>query len=163
MKRWIALCLLALTLFSLTACRFQYMTPEEMHDFMDGLTQKLGQSQITEETDLIGNRCLNGDGFTGGYRAECEGNTGRDVVFGGASIDRRCIQISGVVETVSGTAQIRIRMNDQTMVLDCDADGNFQTVLSMDNGGNYIMVDYDQFVGRVELDSAYVQTSEDGG
>lgn len=160
MKRWIALGLLLMTLASLTACRI----PDAMgiHGLMDGLAQHLGRSQITDEGDLIGKRSLNGDGYTGGYCCAAAGTTGRDVVFGGASIDRRCIRISGTVETVSGTARIRIRLNDQVVVLTCDPDGCFGTMLSMNSGGNYIMVDYDRFVGRVELDSAYVQTADDG-
>lgn len=160
MKQLWVVCVAAL-LCCLTACGLEDLTPSEIYSAMDGLVQQLGQSQITDGADLIGSRCLNGDGFTGGYVSECGGNTGRDVVFGGASVERRCVLISGVVKTESGSAQIRIRVNDQVTVLDCDPDGHFQTELSMDSGGSYIMVDYDQFVGTVELDSAYVQSCDD--
>lgn len=161
MKKFSVLCMALLLVFALAGCALDHMTPSEIYSAMDGLVQQLGQSQITDGADLIGSRCLNGDGFTGGYVSDCSGNTGRDVVFGGASVERRCIRISGEIKTESGSAQIRIRVNDQVTVLDCDPDGRFQTVLSTDSGGSYIMVDYDQFVGTVELDSAYVQSCDD--
>ena len=43
-------------------------------------------SDVTNSTRLIGKRENNGkDWFTGSYTAQCENETGRDTVFGGAS------------------------------------------------------------------------------
>ena len=63
---------------SLSACR---MPPEEIPNFLDGVATGLGNSQITMDMELIGERTGGTDAYTGTYRSDCAGDTGRDVVF----------------------------------------------------------------------------------
>ena len=86
--------------------------------------------------------------------------TGRDVVFGGASIHNRDLFLSGHIETESGNATVRIRMNSEVVELEPDADGYFETTLKLDNGGNYIMVVYEDFSGTVEMNSEYLDETK---
>ena len=165
MKHTIIFLLLTALILSLTGCRFNFMEPEEMQDFLDGVVENIGDSQITDDTDLIGTRILtdSADAYTGEYTSQCESATGRDMVFGGASIHNRELFLSGTVRTGSGKAIVRIRLNEEVYELEPDADGYFETTLKLDNGGNYIMVVYDGFSGTVNLDSKYVAQDDVNG
>lgn len=158
MKHLTIFLLLPGLLLCLTGCRLNYMEPEEMREFLDDVAEDIGSSQITDDEDLIGTRVLkdSGDTYTGDYTAECSDMSGRDVVFGGASIHNRDLFLSGSIEAKSGTATVRIRMNDEVLELEPDTDGYFETTLKFDNGGNYIMVVYEDFSGSIELTCEYV-------
>lgn len=162
MKHLLTFLLLAGMLLGLGGCRLNYMEPEEMQDFLDGVVEDIGNSQITGDADLIGIRMLNenSDAYTGEYTTECEAVTGRDVVFGGASIHNRDLFLSGSIDAESGKATVRIRLNEEVIELEPDADGHFETTLKLDNGGNYIMVVYEDFSGTVEMNSEYLNEIE---
>ena len=132
-----------------------------MQEFLDGVVENIGDNQITDDDDLIGARLLvDDDSYVGEYTAECSHMTGRDVVFGGASIHNRDLFLSGHIETESGKATVRIRMNDEVVELEPEADGHFETTLNLDNGGNYIMMIYEDFSGVVEMNSEYLNETE---
>ena len=161
MKHAIIFLLLTSLLLSLNGCKFNYMEPEEMKEFLDGVVENIGDSQITDDDDLIGARLLvDDDSYVGEYTAECSHMTGRDVVFEGASIHNRDLFLSGHIDAESGKATVRIRMNSEVIELEPDADGYFETTLKLDNGGNYIMVIYDVFSGVVEMNSEYLDDTE---
>ena len=157
MKHTIIFLLLTVLLLSLTGCRSDFMEPETMQEFLDGVVENIGDSQITDDDDLIGERLLiDNDSYAGEYSAECNHMTGRDVVFGGASIHNRDLFLSGHIETESGNATVRIRMNSEVIELEPDADGYFETTLKLDNGGNYIMVIYEDFSGMLKMTCEYM-------
>lgn len=160
MKKIIAFTLLLCMALSFTRCRFNYENPSEVMEKFEGWVEKLGQTQITDDRDSIGERNLFDDSYVGGYRADCEEETGKDVIFGGASIEERKLRIHGTVTTRFGKATVRIRQNRDVIELETDEDGNFETNLSLDNGGNYIMVNYEDFTGTVELYSEYEEAEE---
>lgn len=159
MKRILLIALLLLTVLSLTACDWADSTPEGMHGFLDDVAGFFGSSQITDDDELIGKRKVADDAYTGSYTAECNGSTGRDVVFGGGSILNKTLAIEGQIMAESGSAVVRIRMNDEVVELEPDSDGRFDTELSILSGGNYIMINYSDFAGSVELHSKYVNVS----
>ena len=157
MKHTIIFLLLTVLLLSLTGCRSDFMEPEAMKEFLDGVVENIGDSQVTDDDDLIGERLLiDNDSYAGEYSAECNHMTGRDVVFGGASIHNRDLFLSGHIETESGNATVRIRMNSEVIELEPDADGYFETTLKLDNGGNYIMVIYEDFSGMLKMTCEYM-------
>ena len=157
MKHTIIFLLLTSLLLSLNGCKFNYMEPEEMKEFLDGVVENIGDSQITDDDDLIGARLLvDDDSYVGEYTAQCSHMTGRDVVFGGASIYNRDLFLSGHIDAESGKATVRIRMNSEVIELEPDADGYFETTLKLDNGGNYIMVIYEDFSGMLKMTCEYM-------
>ena len=156
MKHLITYLLLAGMLLCLTGCKLNDA------EYLEGIVSEIGDSQITDDKELTGTRVLKDDAdhYAGAYTAECDSMTGRDVVFGGASIRNRDLFLSGHIETESGKATVRIRMNDEVVELEPDADGYFETTLKLDNGGNYIMVIYEDFSGVVEMNSEYLDETE---
>lgn len=111
MKKIIAFVLLLCMALSFTGCQFNYEKPSEMLEKFEGWAENLGQSQITEDGDLIGERILSEDAYAGRYCADGEDETGKDVVFGGASIEKRQLKVYGTITTESGKATVRIRQN----------------------------------------------------
>ena len=161
MNHTIIFLLLTVLLLSLTGCRSDFMEPETMQEFLDGVVENIGDSQITDDDDLIGARLLAGDDcYVGEYTAECNHMTGRDVVFGGASIHNRALFLSSHIDAESGKATVRIRLNSEVIELEPDDDGYFETTLKLDNGGNYIMMIYEDFSGVVEMNSEYLNETE---
>lgn len=116
-------------------------------------TGKLGMTQITEDESLCGTRTLENeeDYYTGNYIAETDHVTGRDVVFGGAGIEERTIVCSGTVNIKTGSIKIRVRMNEEVVYVSPDESGHFEKEFSFASGGNYIMVDYEDFTGNIDL------------
>ena len=116
-------------------------------------TETLGKKQITKDSDLCGKRILEqaGDYYSGSYNAQIEQITGRDVVFGGAGTEERTIICSGNIDRESGSIEIRVRMNEEVVYISPNENGHFEKEFSFESGGNYIMVDYEDFTGSIEL------------
>lgn len=112
-----------------------------------------GMSRVTDDRNLTGERIYGEDAYTGRYLAECSGDTGKDVVFGGVSPQGRRLHLCGYVFVCSGEAAVRIRMNGKEEELKPDEDGFFEKILNLEGGPNYIEVQYRNFEGTVELTS----------
>lgn len=152
MKKVLLVLLIFCMLFSVSSCKID---SDRLYNFLDNMAEDLGNHQITESKDLIGSRILNEDAYTGNYQAHCDGNTGRDVIFGGGSIESKKLHVYGTIHTYAGKATVRIRLNEDIKELSVKEDGSFETKLSLDSGGNYIMLDYEDFSGEIELRSEY--------
>lgn len=164
MKKLIAIVLILCLFFALhcyTERKFDNEPPGGMLERFDEWAGKLGQAQITDDEDLIGRREAGIDDYVGYYEAKCDGTSGRDVIFGGGSVEERTLYVSGAVKVESGSAIVRTRLNDEVIELTLDEDGIFETELSLASGGNYIMVQYEDFKGTVELRSAYDSSVSD--
>lgn len=155
MKRVLAFFAALIFLSSLAACNLSGKEPEGVLNRLDGIVGQIGNSQITSDESLQGVRNNTEDSYTGEYSAKCDGQTGRDVIFGGGSIQKCSLYIHGHICQKSGKATVRIRMNTVVTELETDENGNFETKLNMTSGGNYIMIDYKNFSGSVKLISEY--------
>lgn len=134
-------------------------TAQEVVDGFDQLVSQIGQMQITKSESLIGIRnCM--DAYTGDYNTSCGGITGREVIFGGASVKERTITLFGVVHTISGTVKIGVRQNWEIHVCTPEKDGTFSMMVTFSGGGNYVLIDYNDFEGEVYLQSVYEGESE---
>ena len=122
----------------------------------DKLTNFLSKSQITKDGDLIGERTLSdNDYYTGSYTAECSNTSGRDVVFGGASVYEKKLKVTAKVETTSGKATFRIRLGSEVEEHTADEEGNLELDLELESGNIYIMIDYSEFTGSVAMTCEY--------
>ena len=147
MKRAAAVLLTLALMLSLTACMSRgSMQLKRADRYFDDLRGAFKMSDVTNSARLIGKRENNGkDWFTGSYTAQCENETGRDTVFGGASARDKLIKVKAYIKTESGSAVIRLRMNGKVLEYTPDTDGRFEREFNFQNGGNYIMIDFDRF------------------
>ena len=158
MKRAAAVLLTLALMLSLTACMSRgSMQLKRADRYFDDLRGAFKMSDVTNSARLIGKRENNGrDWFTGSYTAQCENETGRDTVFGGASARDKLIKVKAYIKTESGSAVIRLRMNGRATKFLPDSDGNFEREFDFGSGGNYIMVDFNRFTGTVWMTAEYV-------
>lgn len=154
MKRVGAFCLAVVLLFSCSGCCIQWESPEETVSRLDDFFSWLGQFQITQDEDLIGTRSRTDD-YTGDYQAECAHINGRDVIFGGTSVKERHLNVSVVVETKSGQAVLRIRKGSDVKEYTPSSGEPLEIDLKLSGGGNYLMLDYEDFSGTVQLHAVY--------
>ncbi|MCI9436576.1 MAG: hypothetical protein HFH85_05305 [Lachnospiraceae bacterium] len=159
MRRVISKAVIVCMVFQLTACGFPFGNEKLLSDTLEEVAGFFGASQITGDENLIGERLYGRDAYTGRYLADCDKVTGRDVVFGGASVESRKLYLSGYIQAYSGTAVIRIRTNWEVVELEPDEDGYFETELNLESGGNYVIVKFEDFTGTVDLTSGYDRVS----
>ncbi|MBS6475681.1 MAG: hypothetical protein KH354_06840 [Clostridiales bacterium] len=150
---WLLLCL-----SSCVACSsFARFDPQNAVERFDRFAEWLSQSQITGDRNLIGQRSCAKDAYTGEYRAQCSSASGREVIFGGASVKERILKLFASIETVSGKATLRIRLGASVKEYPADEYGRLETELKLNGGGNYIMLCYENFTGTIVLSSAYAE------
>lgn len=155
MKKLVSLFLLFCIVFGCSACSKQNADPQKILNVYEKVVAACGRTQITKTEDLIGNRVLKEDSYVGTYLATCQNESGRDVVFGGGSLQERKVKIHGTIQTQSGSATLSVRLGEGKQEITTDKDGNFEALLEMNGGGNYIMLDYAQFEGVVKLYADY--------
>ena len=104
MKRAAAVLLTLALMLSLTACMSRgSMQLKRADRYFDDLRGAFKMSDVTNSARLIGKRENNGkDWFTGSYTAQCENETGRDTVFGGASARDKLIKVKAYIKTECG-------------------------------------------------------------
>lgn len=61
----------------------------------------------------------------------------------------------GAIHTVSGGATIRIRINEEVQELSVKEDSSFEADLRPQNGGNYMIMTYEDFQGSIEMISEH--------
>ncbi|HCK85788.1 MAG TPA: hypothetical protein DHW68_01905 [Ruminococcaceae bacterium] len=158
MKRAVSVLLMLALTVSLTACMScENLRFKRVDRCFDDLRGAFKMSDVTSSAELIGRRKnRNGNWFIGSYTAQCENETGRDTVFGGASARDRRIKVKAHIKTETGSAVIRLRMNGRATKFLPDSDGNFEREFDFESGGNYIMVDFNRFTGTVWMTAEYV-------
>ena len=156
MRRLIALFIIIAIVSSFTGC-FSHFDAEKALETFDRAVSLLGRTQLTDSLSLIGKRSFNGsDRYTGSYYADCSCKSGRDVIFGGASIKDCKIELKAHIDSKKGTAVVRIRIGTDVREYYPDENGDIALTLDFEAGGDYIMVDYEDFHGQVELYSEYI-------
>ena len=68
----------------------------------------------------------------------------------------KLIKVKAYIKSVAGSAVIRLRMNGIVLEYTPDTDGRFEHEFNFENGGNYIMIDFDRFTGTVQMTAEYV-------
>ena len=148
--------LLFVLLHLYTEWKFENDPPKGVVAQVEEWVGELGETRLTKDAKLIGQRQTGSDDDTGTYRAECEDKTGQEVLFGGGSIRRRELKVSGTLKTQSGTAAVQIKTGKETTQLTPNENGTFETTVSLTTGGSYVVVVYDHFAGEVEIEVEYI-------
>ncbi len=151
MKKLSVFLLTLILCMSLNSCAFDDINPQKIVDKFDSFAEFLSRSQITDDKYLIGKRTCKENNYAGEYSSDCSFATGKDVIFGGASVYNRKIKIYGKIKTENGYADVRVRTGSTVSIIKSDKDGNFKETFNFDGGGNYIMIDYNNFSGEIEL------------
>ena len=121
------------------------------------VVSSMGSLARTSEHKLIGTRTCGSDNYTGAYAATCRQARGKDVVFGGCSLQARRLQVTGSVACQSGFVQLIVKNGSDELWLTPDANGNISQEITGSGGDWYLSVEYADFSGSVTLCSAYAK------
>ena len=99
------------------------------------VVSSMGSLARTSEHKLIGTRTCWGDNYTGAYAATCRQARGKDVVFGGCSLQARRLQVTGSVACQSGFVQLIVKNGSDELWLTPDANGNISQEITGSGGG----------------------------
>lgn len=116
----------------------------------------LGGFQRTSKQQLYGMRLDGEDAYTGTYQADCRNVRGKDVVFGGCSIQTRTLWLTGTVGARNGIVEIYVLNGDKEKeYLTPNEQGMFSKIIQNEGGNCYVVVDYADYTGTVTLTSEY--------
>ncbi len=119
----------------------------------------LGDLSRTKSAELIGTRTDGSDAYTGAYASSCQKVRGRDVIFGGCSIQQQNLTITGTVQTQAGFVRIIVQDGsspEQSLIP--DSNGKIHAEIAGNGGDCYILVDYADFTGTLTLCSEHTLT-----
>lgn len=151
MKKFAAFAAVVLLLVTVSGCRILEFSKQSILESYDNALSSLGRYCLTEDDCLIGTRSFAGDDYTGSYSAQYQGQSGREVVFGGTSIEDRSLRISGRVVVSEGSAELCVRLGTAVVLLETGQDGSFDSEIRLTGGSNYVMLDFENFTGSVEI------------
>ncbi|MDE5984248.1 MAG: hypothetical protein K2H13_03235 [Eubacterium sp.] len=149
----IILCIIVM----LCAMFFQVVEVDDILNFYTSTVESLGSRQLTSKLNMIGERYDKIDDYTGSYKCSAENVTGRDVIYGGCSVDRIKLNLKGKADTQSGELKIRIRLGYGVEYITINDDGTFDELLEFDGGGNYIIIEYEDFTGEIDVSTEYAE------
>ena len=98
------------------------------------VVSSMGSLARTSEHKLIGTRTCGSDNYTGAYAATCRQARGKDVVFGGCSLQARRLQVTGSVACQSGFVQLIVKNGSDELWLTPDANGNISQEITGSGG-----------------------------
>ena len=127
---------------------------DEILDQYNNVVQSAGNTALTSDFSLKGNRTYGDDCYTGTYTANYKDFSKTEYLFGGTSIERengKDISVSCDLEITRGTAQVFwISGSDDPVILLETADSYSETI-TLPEGGNYIGIIGNNFTGHLEM------------
>lgn len=118
--------------------------------------QSIGDKSITKDRKLQGERKLGEDSYVGDYKADYDGFTGEEIVFGGTALSRDAgneIKVSCKIEVQSGTAKIIFQSGADDARILREGTGEHMETIELPPASNYLKIEGKDFTGTVELNS----------
>ena len=149
MRKVIALCLILCCMFSLCAC-----SKDEIVEQYNEALQAVGDNNLTNNKDLQVTRQLGEDSYVGTYQADYDDFTGKEIVFGGTSLERDAgneINISCDLQITDGTVKLLLQTGDSDPQILSNEDGSYSDTIELPAASNYIVIESENFTGTVNL------------
>ncbi len=122
-------------------------------DYYKDINEKVGDLVLTNKTNLKGNREFGKDHYTGTYKVTYENFTGKEVIFGGTTIeqDEKNINVKLNIENSSGTIKVimNLKGNEETLAT---KDGSYEFDFNIKDGSNYLIIKTDEYSGKVNIE-----------
>ena len=127
---------------------------DEILDQYNNVVQSAGNTALTSDFSLKGDRAYGDDCYTGTYTADYKDFSKTEYLFGGTSIERengKDISVSCDLEITEGTAQVFwISGSDDSVIL-LEATDSYSETITLPEGGNYIGITGNNFTGHLEM------------
>lgn len=148
MKKIGILVLICLTLCS--AC-----SKDTVLDIYKDVNERLGDIVLTNKSKLKGIREYGSDHYTGSYKVTYDNFSGKEVIFGGTTIERdeNVIHIKMVIEESKGNLQVIMKLKEKEEVLAND-DGTYEFTFDVKDGSNYLKIVTKDYSGKLNINVA---------
>lgn len=115
--------------------------------------EKAGDMVLTSKSKLKGSREFGEDHYTGTYEVTYKKFKGEEVIFGGTTIerDKDNIHIELNVENSKGSIKIYMKLKEKEETLAIE-DGSYEFDFNVKDGSNYLIIDGDNYSGKVNIE-----------
>lgn len=123
-------------------------------DVMNTINEVGGNSVLTSENSLQGERITGIDNYVGTYFAEYKDFSKTEYIFGGTDIERENgndLSVTCTLKIDNGTAKVFWASGNEEPIILIQADGTYNETITLPSGGNYIGIECDGFTGSIEL------------
>lgn len=123
-------------------------------DVMDTLNEIGGNSVLTSDNSLQGERITGIDNYVGTYSAEYKDFSKTEYLFGGTDIEREAgneVSVTCTLKIDSGTAKVFWASGSEAKIILIDTSGTYSETITLPGGGNYIGIECDDFTGSIEM------------
>ena len=119
-------------------------------DVMDTINEIGGNSILTSEKSLQGERITGIDNYVGTYSAEYNNFSKTEYLFGGTDIERESgndLSVTCTLQIDNGTAKVFWTSGSKEAVILIETDGTYNETITLPSGGNYIGIECEDFTG----------------
>lgn len=130
---------------------------DEILDQYNNVVQSAGNTALTSDFSLKGDRAYGDDCYTGTYTADYKDFSKTEYLFGGTSIERengKDISVSCDLEITEGTAQVFWISGSDDPVILLEATDSYSETITLPEGGNYIGITGNNFTVALENKAA---------
>ena len=127
---------------------------DEILEQYNNVVQSAGNTALTSDFSLKGNRVYGEDCYTGTYTADYKDFSKTEYLFGGTSIERengKDISVSCDLEITEGTAQVFWVSGSDDPVILLETTDSYSETITLPEGGNYIGITGNDFTGHLEM------------
>ncbi len=127
----------------------------EILDQYDNIVRSAGNTALTNDLSLKGDRTYGVDRYTGTYTADYNNFSKTEYLFGGTTIERengKDISVSCDLEITGGTAQVFWVSGSDAPVILLETTDSYSETITLPEGGNYIGIIGNNFTGHLEMD-----------
>lgn len=149
MNKKIILFLVMCCLISMSGC-----SKEEIVDHYNQVLQVAGDNGLTKDKELQGKRKLGTDSYVGTYKADYDGFSGEEVLFGGTALARDAgnkIEIACDTDITDGTLKLILKTGADDPKILCDTLQSYSDTIELPSASNYIVVEAENFTGSFSL------------
>ena len=130
---------------------------DEILDQYNNVVQSAGDTVLTSDFSLKGNRTYGDDCYTGTYTADYKDFSKTEYLFGGTSIERengKDISVFCDLEITEGTAQVFWASGSDDPVILLETTDSYSETITLPEGGNYIGITGNNFTVALENKAA---------
>lgn len=149
MRKLLSICLIFICLISVSAC-----SKEEIVDGYNQVLQDIGESNLTSDKELQGERKFGEDSYVGSYEADYKEYSGEEKIFGGTALERDSgneISIECNIRMEDGKIRLLLQTGDSDPKVLFETSGNYSDTLELPSASNYITIQADNFTGTIDL------------
>ena len=142
---------MGILMFSLTLVG---CSKDEILDQYDNIVRSAGNTALTNDLSLKGDRTYGVDRYTGTYTADYNNFSKTEYLFGGTTIERengKDISVSCDLEITGGTAQVFWVSGSDAPVILLETTDSYSETITLPEGGNYIGITGNNFTGHLEM------------